>query len=541
MLLSKKSKKGLLVFLMFFVAACMALVNLRVGAPQVNIDDFSLYEGGFLVWFGNAPPQHAYLECWINGLASMVTFLVKGVLLAGAWDALSLEFVCRAYSDFYYQPDGYYAVYRFVIVLFNLATAWLVYLIAHRCSSEKMAGFAPLLALFLYLFSYNTFWCNLAGRPDTLVAFFAMLGMYFYLQSDYRDDKPFFWLAAVAFGVAAGLKLHGAFFAIFAAFDLLRAKGIRPGFRSVLILTVISVLFFMVADGSLLFDPLKYIKARMETYVADHSGYLEWGQQFVAVLRGSGWLIAPLTLVSWFAIRDVGRKSSMRSIVFMAFCWLVLFCSIRQLRAYWMLPALPVFYIAAVAVLDRMKKVGSVLAIIVVIIFLFQSFSEVRNIHATPYNELRNWVEANLSDHDSAYLIGYSVLRVPRSEKVNGFMKNIIETSLLNDATKYGFTYRHLKYWEELSAFRLQDMLIAKKNCGYNIIDYVQRRVNFDNNDQFLEQFNYFIVQDKFVLENRAVFDHYLEKNFSFVVKLVGEGGRGYGLDYKIYKRNQVD
>src|SRR5688500_5050552 len=56
-------------FLVLAIAAVVSLalkaVNVSVGAPQYMIDDFTLYEGGFLVWFGQAPPQHAFLEAWL--------------------------------------------------------------------------------------------------------------------------------------------------------------------------------------------------------------------------------------------------------------------------------------------------------------------------------------------------------------------------------------------------------------------------------------------------------------------------------------------
>lgn len=540
MLSSEKNKVVFVLIPVFIIAACMALVNLRVGAPQVNIDDCTLYEGGFLVWFGHVPPQHAYLECWINGAVSLVTFLVKEVFIAQKWDAISLEFVSRAYSDFYYNPDAYYAAYRFVVIIFNLATALLVYLSARLCIRKKLAGYAPAFAAILYLFSFNTFWCILAGRPDSLVAFFSLLGVFLYMRSNYRDDSPWFWLAGVAFGLAAGLKLHGAFFAIFAALDILRVKGFRKGMRSISILAILSVLFFMVADGSLLFDPLKYLKARWLTYKDDYSAYMNLGGQFVTVLRGSGWVMAPLVLVSWLAIRNEGRDSQARSVAFMALCWLALFVSIRQLRSYWMLPALPLIYISAILVIDRMQKAGVALAVIAVAVFVSQSVAEVQKIHTAPYNDLRNWVGRNISDKDFVYLIGYSVLKVPRSTRANTLWQSLVECQLAGDAKKYGFTCRHLKNWEELTKLRLLDMLIPQEGKGLNIIGYLEHGTEFDQNEDFLHQFNYFIVQDKFGFENRENFDSYLKRNYIFITQLVGEGGEGYGLNYKIYKRNQA-
>lgn len=534
-----KHRERVLLASAFTIAAFMALMNLRVGGPQVNIDDFSLYEGGFLVWFGHAPPQHAYLECWINGLTSLLTFFVKNVVLGGETAVIGLEFVSHAYSDFYYNPDVYYASYRFVVVLFFLATAGLVYLIGRQCVRERLEGLAPALAAIFYLFSFNAYWCNLAGRPDTLVAFFAVLGLYFYLRADYRDDSPWFWLAAVAFGVAAGLKLHGAFFAIFAALDLLRVKGLPAGLRSALLLAVLSVALFMVADGTLLFDPLKYVKARLLTYGDDLSPWIKWGQQFLAILRGSGWLVVPLMLGAWFLLRGEAQQAKIRSVIFIGLCWLLLFASIRQLRAYWMLPALPLFYLCALVALDRLKQVRWPAVTMVVAVLITQSVLEVGKIHAAPYNELRSWVETTVTDEDYIYLVGYSVLRIPRSEAINDLQRRIIEQTVEEDARTLGFAYRHLKNWEELTFVRLQDMLIPKPGKGYNVISYLSRRADFVNEEDFLRAFNYIIVQERFGLEDQDGLKRYLERHFTPVGQPTGEGGAGYGLIYHIFKRKQ--
>lgn len=525
----------------FIIAAFMALMNLGVGGPQVNIDDYTLYEGGFLVWFGHAPPQHAYLECWINGVASLITFICKSALHGQITDVFGLEFVPRAYSDFYYYPDLYYLAYRLVVTLFFLATSVLIYFIARQCVPTRISGYAPALASVFYLFSFNAYWSNLAGRPDTLVVFFAMLGYYFYLRSEYRIDTPWFWLAAGMFGLAAGLKLHGAFFAIFATLDLLRVKGFRSGVRGGLILVGLSLLFFVLADGSLLFDPLKYVKARMMTYRDDHSTYLKWGGQFLSILRGSGWVVVPLLLGARFCLKKEAQQAKIRSVVFFALCWLVLFASIRQLRAYWMLPALPLFYISALVVLDRLRQLRWSAIALVVAVLLLQSVLEVRKIYASPYNELRRWIETTVTDNDALYLVGYTVLRVPRSESANVLLRKCIVQSVTEDAPRYGFVYRHLKNWEELTTLRLLDMLIPQAGKGINMIGYLERSVNFGNGDEFLKPFNYIIVQDRFGFDDMAGLKQYLERYFIQLGSYTGEGGEGYGLPYHIYKRKTED
>src|SRR5688572_4306995 len=53
----------------FLISFALKAANIGVGAPQFMIDDFTLYQAGFLVWFGQAPPQHAFLESWVCGLS----------------------------------------------------------------------------------------------------------------------------------------------------------------------------------------------------------------------------------------------------------------------------------------------------------------------------------------------------------------------------------------------------------------------------------------------------------------------------------------
>lgn len=538
--LSGERLQGCLLLLSMLIAGSLALLNIGVGAPQVNIDDFSLYEGGFLVWFGNAPPQHAYLECWLNGLSSLVTFFGKSVAATGSLGFLDLEFVSKAYSDFYYSPDGYYAAYRLVMIVFFLSTGYLVYRIGKRCIGETLNGYGPVVGAALFLFSFNAYWCNLAGRPDTLVAFFAMLGLLFYLRADYQENTPDFWLASVAFGVAAGLKLHGAFFAIFAALDLLRVKGVRAGIRGAVLMGGLSFLFFLIADGALLFDPLKYVKARMLTYGDDMSLYIKWGQQLISMLRGSGWVILPLTLWSLVLLKGETRKHKVASLVFISLCWILLFSSIRQLRAYWMLPALPLFYLAALVMVDRLGKLRWGAVALILMIFLGQSGIEVRQFHQAPYNELRFWVQENFTPEDSAYLVGYRVLKVPLAKSSREEIRTHLEKLVREDARNFGFTHWHLKNWEELTAIRLDDMLIPRAEEGYRIVGYLDKKANFAEDLDFLQGFNYMIVQDRFGVDQPEAFRAYLQKHFSLQTERIGEGGEGYGLNYKIYKRNRA-
>lgn len=98
-------------------AVVFKLLLVHVGAPYVTVDDSPLFEGGFLVWFGQAPPQRLFLESWISGLTSIGTYLATtpgamgGNLIADAWRA------------FHADPDPFVHAYRWLMLLVDLAVS----------------------------------------------------------------------------------------------------------------------------------------------------------------------------------------------------------------------------------------------------------------------------------------------------------------------------------------------------------------------------------------------------------------------------------
>src|SRR5690606_18771441 len=150
----------------------------------------------------------------------------------------------------------------------------------------------------------------------------------------------------------------GAFLAIFLCFDLLRIHGLRIGIKKFILFASVSFFLFCVAAGSVLFDPLVYVKLRFANYRDDASPWIQWGDQFVTILRGTGWLVIPATLAGALmplSKRTAARDQHLQTIAVVAIGWLLLFASIRQMRAYWMLPALPAFYIMAVYTISTLN------------------------------------------------------------------------------------------------------------------------------------------------------------------------------------------
>jgi len=502
------------------------------------IDDYSLMEGGFLVWFGNAPPQHAYLESWICGAVSIAVYVAKTIRWTGISAILDVNLIANAYRDFYLAPDTYYVAYRAFLTAIDLFTAVLVYFLARDVLRGDRNNYWPVMVAVLYLFSYNTYWVNLVGRPDTLTAFFTVLGVSLYLRSGPRTDSPFFWGAAAALGCAAGLKLHGSFTVIFLALERIRSKGLKDGMKAAMVLGSVSVLFFLLADGSLLFDPLKYVKARWLTSQHDRYTWIHWGNQVVEVLRGSGWISAFLVFASpifWYFRKEPMEEKS-RIVAFLAAGWIVLFLCIRQLRAYWMLPALPMIYITSVSLASRIRPafIARGLAVIMILFSFTQSIAMAADLRRNDLDELRRWIRGNVSVQDPFFIIGYEVVQLPRNSRCLANISEMIHRSIEKDrASGIDFTRRHLKNWEEESVLRLIDMLGGASD-GY---EYYSSFLHPEIEERGLDKMNYVIIQDTLYRNLQEHVKELVRQRFAFLGRFTGPGGDGTGLQYSVYQR----
>lgn len=528
----------------FLLSAAIKLVNLHSGGPQIEIDDYTLYNGAFSIWFGNAPPQHMYVESWLCGIVCMLTYGVKTALQTGVSGLVSINVVADAYRDYTQTPDTYYAAYKAFVLLVDLATAFIVYRIAKLVLPRD--GWAPsaVFVTVLYLFSYNTVWSGLVGRPDIFVGFCGALGLYLYFRAEYDVRSPYFWGAATALGFAAGFKLHGAFFAVFVALDLLRVWGVRRAIVPIVVFGLVSSVFFAVSAGTLLFDPLLYVKLRLLNYSDDVSTHLKWGGQLLTLLKGTGWVLLPIVLLSTFlSPKGVLRESSSRikSVLLLSVCWLLLFISIRQLRAYWMLPALPVFYLLVAYLLGRIAQstVRQVAVTALVIVFVAQSAYEAVSLRGGGHDELRSYVANNIGQDQSFFVLGYSILVLPRStENIHVASAEITGRIQRTPEADERFTYRHVKNWEEASQLLLFDMLDFRSDRGYDYYNFYDHEPGF-----FVElmaaskPIAYVILADGFPLSSYPEVEQLLKNNFVLDAERRGPGGGGRGMRYMIYKK----
>lgn len=536
--------KGVIIFLglAFLISFILKLVNTKVGAPFVTIDDNTTFEGGFMVWFGNAPPQRMYLESWLCGITSLATYVWKSVSGQTA-GGLGSNLVADAYQDYYGAPSLYVHVYRVFVLILDMATAWMVYRLGHLVLGRMWKGWAAAVAAVLYLFTYNTVWCDVVARPDVLVGIFSTSGLYFYYKSDFGENRNFFWLAAITLGISAGLKLHACLFVVFCALDLLRVHGWKKGFSLALPLTVVSVVFFALAAGMPLFDPLKYLKLRMMNAKDDESPWIQWGEQFYVIIKGSGWLVVPLALLgAWHSLirKDDGGKDRISSLIFLSILWLLVFVSIRQLRAYWMLPALPLFYIAFCYGLSRLKNTRLQIGLVVLVlgVMVAETINETRGFQRVEYSSLQSWVRENIESDEPFYIYGYEALELPKTNACREKTRAGILRSLeLDVAAGETHVMRHLKNWEEESTLMLYDMLAGRKDDGFTY--YSIFGTPWDRYEGILELdgMKYILVHDGFEVDEYGWDLNDFQKQFEFITDLVGPGGGGSGLGYKVYGR----
>jgi hypothetical protein len=427
----------------------------------------------------------------------------------------------------------------------DLLTAGFVFLLARKVFAGHLKKWGPVLATALYLLSYNTIWCNVVARPDTFLAFFSILGLYLYYRSHFGDSVHTFWLSGMALGMAAGMKLHGAFCVIFIVFDLFRIHGFRAAVSRCWPFVLISVISFAVAAGTPLFDPLLYAKLRVLNAMDDASPWIQWGEQFLVILRGTGWLIVPLVLASavltWRSAKG-SRDEPIRSIIFLSLCWLVLFSLIRPLRAYWMLPALPLFYIAAVHALSSIPKArfAGALAGLVLGLMLWQSADQAIRLRSTPFNQLRSWIESNVSPKSPFFIFGYEAINLPRNTQCIGHLRQGLNRKIASTIEEgKPFTQRHIVNWEERSALELLGMLDFTYPEGYSYYSYYatpldeyQGIIQFKNMDVVL-------IQEHFPASLIDPWKDRLENNFTLAAQAIGSGGGGRGLRYRIYERKE--
>ena len=534
-------------FVLFLLAAISIAFKLSifsVGAPYVTIDDYTLYDAGFLVWFGEAPPQRMYLESWIVGITSIATHITQ-LIYSGNGHQLGLNIVADAYRAYQINPDNFVLSYRAVMLFLDLLTAWFVFLFAkYIFEQHKHVAWLAVFSAGLYLLSFNTLWCNIVARPDTATAFFSIIGIYYYYKSNFGENKPYFYIAALALGCATGLKLHAALFVVFFILDLIRQLGFKLAIKRAFPFGAIAVFLFAVTAGSPLFDPLLYAKLRALNAMDDESPWIKWGDQFLVVLRGTGWTIIPIMLAAAFFVfrKKVTANPKLASLAFVACLFLLFFIAIRQLRAYWMLPALPLFYVLSALFIAQIKQKNILIISILSIYFVFimQCFFQTQEFKNVHYAELKTWVKQNVNAADAIYILGYDTLFLPCNTLCLHNRKIAIERLLASAITdNEPFTHRHIRQWEERTRLMFIDMLNTTSDVGFNYYALNTSPLETLNGLVEFRDIRYFLVLQGYSTPESDKILPRVKREFTFITTANAPGGKAGtgGLPYDIYAR----
>jgi hypothetical protein len=429
---------------------------------------------------------------------------------------------------------------------FDLLTAFVIYrLTALFFTKDQAHSWLAVLPACMYLLTYNTLWCNLVARPDTMTAFFSVIGLYAYFKSEQGVKVNHLFTSAIFLGCATGFKLHAAFFVVAIVIDLLRVNGIKSFIKLVMPFGAIAIFLFCVTAGSPLFDPLLYVKLRALNIKDDASPWIQQGDQFLVVLRGTGWLAIPLMLGALFLIIKQWRSTlnqNLKSLVLIASLFLLLFCSLRVLRAYWMLPALPLFYILAIYAVKQIqhKLVVIVSVMIICSLMAVQSFQQYQHFTQARYNELQTWIKANVKSEDTLYIVGYDTLFLPKNTSSLQNRKMVL-TQGVEGAIQQGesFTSRHVRLWEERAELMLIDMLNATSVTGYNYyslnstpLEYLASAVSYEEID-FM-----FVMKGIKNIDTKGLLTK-IQSDFVKITEANAPGGKSGtgGLTYEIYAR----
>jgi hypothetical protein len=332
---------------------------------------------------------------------------------------------------------------------------------------------------------------------------------------------------------------------VFIVIDLWRTAGFKDTLKKASVLCTVSFVIFLLIAGSPLFDPLLYVKLRLLNIKDDESPWIHWGSELLVMLRGTGWLVIPLIAAAFlFAKRNRAwnNNSKISSIIFLAFCWLLLFVSIRQLRAYWMLPALPVFYGAALYAITNFNiKILIPASILIVGIFSYQFIDQRNELALAQHNELREWVVKNVKTDEPIYIVGYELLSLPKNtaciNKQRQGLEYLIAQSVAENET---FAERHARLWEERSSLMLLDMLNSHSTIGYEYYTFNNSPLTEFANVINLDSMKYVIVQQDFHLPGTKELIEKIKNDFTHITQVNAPGGkkgtRGQPVDIYIRK-----
>lgn len=530
-----------LLVLLAITAVSIKLGLINIGGPYTTIDDNTLFNAGFLVWFGEAPPQRVYLESWITGIISLFTYTIH-LVSSGNLSHVNIDFVAHAYQHFQQNPSPYILNYRLAMLAVDLATAWAAYQLSKQVLKDQVPNWLLPLPGILYLLCFNTLWCDLVARPDTVTALLTVLGISQYIKSNYGENKNHFYLSAILLGAATGMKLHAAIFVVGVLIDVVRVKGVKTYFSAIFYYGLLSVFLFCLVAGSPLFDPLLYIKLRLLNIEDDASPWIHSGDQIITLLNGTGWLVVPAVLAAYILLFRGEKPQALKSLAIISGIALIVFASTRVLRGYWMLPALPFFYLLATYAIAQVKQkhIQAVAVTGLLGIFATQLTQQTIHFKNAHHDQLQTWVKNHVKNTDVIYILGYDTLFLPLSQECIQTRIDRINRSFQQSINeKESFTMRHVRLWEERAELKLLEMQQSNKWSGYNYYSLNGMPPNDLDKIVGFNQVKYVLVMKGITNQETAGLLQKVQSDFTLVTEANAPGGKSGtgGLTYQIYKK----
>jgi hypothetical protein len=205
-----------------------------------------------------------------------------------------------------------------------------------------------------------------------------------------------------------------------------------------------------------------------------------------------------------------------------------------------MLPATPLLYILAATALQAIRntQVRRVVAVAALLIAVPQTAWLSWQTRHAGLDDLRTWVTATVQPHEQFYMVGDSVLRLPKDTEAMQVYRTAYSREAAADlASGTPFVERHLKNWEETAALRLFDMLNFQNARGFTF--YSARDLPLAKFGDLVpvDSFDYVMVQQGFTLDSMPALARELANDFEVIGTRRSEGGDGSGLLHTIYRR----
>jgi hypothetical protein len=133
---------------------------------------------------------------------------------------------------------------RLTSLIFAIATAWILYLLAKELYNKKAALFAVAL---LWLSAWHSLVSTSVSFDGTFMTFYTLLTMYFFVKHEKTEERKWLYFCGIAFGLTVLTKYPGVliFPALF-IYSLIMHRDIKRAFKEFFIIGIVGVAVFSI-------------------------------------------------------------------------------------------------------------------------------------------------------------------------------------------------------------------------------------------------------------------------------------------------------